>query len=84
MGEREETLARESSLGEIEASVRIWSIKEAMAKALGINLAQSWEKVEVKGVEQNKSLAFMEKKEYTAVHDTVGNHLFTVTKRPAK
>jgi phosphopantetheinyl transferase len=78
MKEREELLAVKSSLGEIEASVRIWSIKEAMSKAFGINLAQSWEKVEIKGVGRNRSLALMEKKEYTAFHDTVDNHLFTM------
>ena len=78
MKEGEEILVRNSSLGEIEASVRIWSIKEAMSKALGINLAQSWEKVEIKDIGQNKSIVLMEKQEYTAFHDTVGNHLFTM------
>jgi phosphopantetheinyl transferase len=78
MGEWEEILAKESSLGQIEASVRIWSIKEAMSKALGINLAESWEKVEIKGIGKNRSLALMEKREYAAVHDIVGNHLFTM------
>jgi len=78
MKEREEILAKNSSLGEIEASIRIWSIKEAMSKALGINLAQSWEKVEIKDVGQNESLVFMEKHEYTAIHDTLDNHLFTM------
>lgn len=78
MKEREKILAKNSSLGEIESSVRIWSIKEAMSKALGINLAQSWEKVETKDVGQNKSLVLMEKQEYTAIHDTVDNHLFTM------
>ena len=81
MKEREEILAINSSLGETGASVRIWSIKEAMSKALGINLAQSWEKVEIKDIGQNKSLVLMEKREYTAIHDTVDNHLFTMITR---
>ena len=78
MKEKEEILAINSSLGEIESSVRIWSIKEAMSKAIGINLAQSWEKVGIKEVGQNESLVFMEKHEYTAIHDTLDNHLFTM------
>jgi len=78
MKEREEILARNSSLGEIEASIRIWSIKEAICKALGITLAQAWEKVEIKNVGQNKSLVFMEKNEYTAIHDMLDNHVFTM------
>jgi len=52
-----------------------------MAKALGINLAQSWERVEIKDIGQNKSLVLMEKREYTAIHDTVDNHLFTMITR---
>ena len=78
MNEREEILAKNSSLGEIEASVRIWSIKEAISKAFGINLAKAWEKVEIKDVGQNKSLVFMEKHEYTAIHDVLDNHVFTM------
>jgi len=81
MKEREEILARNSPFGEIAASVRIWSIKEAISKALGITLAQAWEKVEIKDVGQNKSLVFMEERGYTAIHDTVNNHLFTMITR---
>ncbi|MBW1869957.1 MAG: polyketide synthase dehydratase domain-containing protein [Deltaproteobacteria bacterium] len=78
MKEREEILARNSPLGEIEASVRIWSIKEAISKALGITLAQAWEKAEITDVGQEKSLVFMEEREYTAIHDTLDNHVFTM------
>ena len=78
MKEREEILARNSPIGEIEASVRIWSIKEALSKALGITLAQAWEQVEIKDVGQNKSLVFMEKHDYTAIHDILDNHVFTM------
>jgi phosphopantetheinyl transferase len=78
MKEREEILAKNSSLGEIEASVRIWSIKEAMSKTFGITLAQAWDKVEIMDVGQNKSLVFMEKQRYPAIHDILENHLFTM------
>lgn len=78
MNEKEEILAKNASIGEIEASVRVWSIKEAMSKALDINLAESWKKVKIKDVWQNRSLVLMEKQEYTAFHDTVDNHLFTI------
>ena len=37
-------------MGEIEASIRIWSIKEAVTKALGIKLTEAWKKVEVKEI----------------------------------
>jgi len=65
-------------LGAVEASVRIWSIKEAMTKALGMDMAQSWDRVEVRDVGENKSLVLMEQMEYSAWHDSMDNHLFTL------
>ncbi|MBW2047343.1 MAG: polyketide synthase dehydratase domain-containing protein [Deltaproteobacteria bacterium] len=78
MGEREEMLVMDSPLGAVEASVRIWSIKEAMTKALGMDMAQSWDRVEVRDVGENKSLVLMEQMEYSAWHDSMDNHLFTL------
>ena len=78
MNDREEILVRNSPIGEIEASVRIWSIKEAISKALGITLARAWEKAEVTDLGKEKSLVFMDKHEYTVIHDMLNNHLFTL------
>jgi len=78
MNETERSLVQDSPLGEIEASVRIWTIKEAISKALDMRLADSWERVLVKEIGVNKSSMEIDNKGHTAFHDTVDNHLFTI------
>ncbi len=81
MNEREQAMLQESSLGDIEAAVRIWSIKEAGAKALGITLAQSWYQVQVKTVGQHESdFQIGERDSFTALHGVVGKHVFTLVR----
>lgn len=78
MNEEETSLVKDSPLGEIEASIRIWTIKEAVSKALDIKLADSWERVSVKDVGMNKSNMEIDNEGHTAFHDRVDNHLFTI------
>lgn len=83
MSSAEEILARESLLNEIEASVRIWSIKEAVAKALDINLADAWNRVQVVNVKKSRSRVQIDSLgTYSAFHDTVNRHLFTIIEIP--
>jgi len=79
MSAAEQVLSRESGLGEIEAAVRIWSIKEAAAKALDITLAAAWHRVGVYDVGAFESRFQIDGQgTYTAVHDAVGQHVFTL------
>ena len=79
MSEEEQALVHESHLGEIEAAVRIWSIKEAVTKALDITLADSWNRVQVRAVGQyESSIQIDDKGPITVVHDVVGRHVFTL------
>ena len=79
MSEKEQALVQESSLGAMEAAVRIWSIKEAVAKALGITLAHSWNRVEVKAIDRHESRFHIGEKDFcAAVHGVVGQHVFTL------
>jgi 4'-phosphopantetheinyl transferase EntD len=78
MTETEKELVRDSSLGEVEASIRVWSIKEAVSKAFGISLADAWEKVVVKDIGRNRSSILMEGRNYTAFHAKVDDHVFTI------
>jgi phosphopantetheinyl transferase len=79
MSESEQALVLTSPLDEIEAAVRIWSIKEAVAKARDIPLAAAWERVRVCSVGRFESRFQVDEKELlTAVHDTVGPHVFTL------
>jgi len=43
-----------------------------------MDMAQSWDRVEVRDVGENKSLVLMEQMEYSAWHDSMDNHLFTL------
>jgi phosphopantetheinyl transferase len=75
----EEALVRASALGEVAAAVRIWSVKEAVTKALDITLAAAWERVEATAVGEDESRLRVDgREEVCAVHDRVGEHVFTV------
>jgi phosphopantetheinyl transferase len=75
----EQDLVRESPLGETESAIKIWSIKEAAAKALQIPLADAWHRVAVLDVGESESrLRVDERQTYSAFHDIVGPHIFTL------
>lgn len=79
MSDSEQLLAGNSALGEMEAAVRIWSIKEAAAKAFGMNLAESWNSVRVSRIGLSESKFRVDGKGVSvATHDQVGRHLFTL------
>jgi phosphopantetheinyl transferase len=75
----EEVLVRESALGEVEAALRVWSVKEAVTKALEIALAAAWQRVEVTALAPFESRFRIDGREgLRAVHDRVGEHVFTL------
>ena len=82
MNEAEQSLAKVSSLGEIQASLRVWSIKEAVSKALDIKLTDAWHSVRVTDIGSDKSRILIDKErrwQYVpAFHDTVDDHVFTL------
>ncbi len=82
MHEEELSLVREHSIGEMEASARVWSIKEAVSKALGIHLAGAWEKTMVLEVGDKQSLFQIDGISQTAIHAVVDSHLFTLVIMP--
>ena len=82
MNKKEQALVQESQLGEIEAAVRIWSIKEAVAKALDISLADSWNRVQIRAVGHSESSFQIDDSDpCTGFHDTVGQHVITLVCR---
>jgi phosphopantetheinyl transferase len=79
MNAAEEALVRASPLGEVPAALRVWSVKEAVTKALDIALAAAWQRVQVIALEPFESrLRLDDREEQRAVHDRVGEHLFTL------
>jgi phosphopantetheinyl transferase len=82
MSAQEEALGRASRLGEIETAVRIWSIKEAVTKALDITLTDGWHRVQVRSVGSAESRFQIDDQDpCTAVHAAVGQHVFTLVCR---
>lgn len=75
----EQTRIEESSLAPARAALQAWSAKEAAAKALGIDLAETWERVRVALLSEKESrLEIDDGRWLTAVHATVEGHLFTL------
>ncbi|MFO7599072.1 MAG: polyketide synthase dehydratase domain-containing protein [Candidatus Desulfacyla sp.] len=82
MNEKERRLVEASPLGEIEASVRVWTAKEAAAKALDMGLAESWEKVSLKDIGRDRSILQIGDRNHEAFHEAIGGHAFTVVNIP--
>jgi phosphopantetheinyl transferase len=78
MNTTEQKLVRHSTMEETSAAVRIWSIKETVAKAMGMNLADAWARVTVIAVNEIKSEFRVGGDILTAQHVTVDEHLFTL------
>ncbi len=78
MSDEEQGLARSFAPGPVEGALRVWSIKEAVTKALDVHLSESWRIVEVKNLGENESLAQVGDRRAAVFHDLVGEHLFTL------
>ncbi len=78
MNEAEAALSETSALGDIAASLRIWSIKECVSKALDLKLYEAWRLSEVVRVGGSESAVVVDGREYAAWHDQVDDHLFTL------
>jgi phosphopantetheinyl transferase len=84
MHKPEEELTKHFSKGEVEAAVRIWSAKEAAAKALDMPLARAWDRVALTAIGLNESqLHVKDRGAFTVSHDTVDSHLFTLFNQQA-
>ena len=78
MSKTERGLLRESILDQQQAATRIWSIKEAVAKARGMHLAEAWERVQVTALQAARSDFSLAREKMTARHAVVDDHLFTL------
>jgi phosphopantetheinyl transferase len=78
MHDEEQSLVKSHPIGEIEASTRVWSIKEAVTKATGLNLAQAWKRTAVLEVGEEKSVMLIDHDRVEAIHAVVDGHLFTM------
>lgn len=74
--ERQQVL--DNALGEEEAAVRIWSIKEAAAKIFGMNLAEAWHQVRVTRIGRESSRFEMDGSTHEAYHAQVDEHVVSL------
>ncbi|MFH0976917.1 MAG: 4'-phosphopantetheinyl transferase superfamily protein [Spirochaetota bacterium] len=78
MSEEEQNLVDSSGLEKKAACLRIWSIKEAVTKALDIDLTGSWKSVQVMDIGENITKFLINNIENNAYHCTIDNHIFTL------
>jgi phosphopantetheinyl transferase len=80
MGASELALADASSLDVLPASLRVWSIKEGVAKAVNMPIGETWKRVAVTHIGEHESRLTVDGRPFAAYHDTVDDHLFTLVK----
>jgi 4'-phosphopantetheinyl transferase EntD len=83
MTDEEMTLTENDTLGLAEASIRVWSIKEAVSKLKDKPLPESWHTVSVDEIGRHMSRLTVTGERYRAFHDAVDDHVFTLIKKVA-
>jgi phosphopantetheinyl transferase len=78
MSPEESALVSTSPLGEIEACLRIWSIKEGVAKISNLPLPRAWKATHVHGIGWETSQLTLAGEPARAFHTAVEGHLFTL------
>ncbi len=79
MSETEQQLLHRTALGRPQTAVRIWSAKEAVAKAKKIPLAEAWHRTEINAVEAGASRMTLDGRQpCEAVHAVVDDSIFTL------
>jgi phosphopantetheinyl transferase len=78
MRDEELSLVKSHPMGEMEASMRVWSIKEAAAKAAGLHLTHVWKNTVMQEIGEEKSAVLIDHNRIEAVHAVVEGHLFTI------
>ena len=75
----EQALVKQATMDDAAAALRVWSAKEAAAKATGHDLAGVWQRVRVSRITAAESRLVMDgSTTITAWHTLVDDHLFTL------
>lgn len=70
-----------SPLGVLPATLRVWSIKEGVTKAINLPIGEAWKRADVFEIGVNESRLTVNDQKFVAFHDTVDDHVFTLVKR---
>ncbi len=82
MIDEEKRLVSDFPLGEEEGSVRVWTVKEAAAKALAVSLPEAWKRAVVTAIGPAESLARVGDLHVVARHETLEGHVFSLLELP--
>lgn len=74
----EQTLLRCPALGDVEFSMRVWSVKESSAKLLNADFIKICKAANVIIVGKDNSEMRVDEKMYIGYHDIIDKHLFTI------
>lgn len=74
----EQGLISESELGTDRTVLRAWTMKEAAAKALDLDLVQAWHEVQVLRIGEEKSLARVKGMETSFTHLEIQGHVLSL------
>lgn len=75
----EQQVVMTSTEGPVGAAVRVWTMKEAVAKMLNINLAEAWVRAHVLAIEAEQSrIRIADGPEACVLHQRIEDHLFTL------
>ena len=66
-----------------ETATRLWTIKEAAAKALNVDLPIAWDRVQVEASRPSSSEVLVDGARVEAWHEVIDDHLFTVLQVPS-
>ncbi len=78
LGDNEQLLVSKSPLGTTETLIRIWTVKEAAAKALDMNLAQAFRQVQVLSVKKDTCEVVVRDRHFMASCAQIENHVVTI------
>ena len=79
MSDAEQAMVAAAPMGPAPAAVRVWTTKEAAAKALGMTLAQAISRVQITAVGDRESRVVVDAAaSWTVWHDMIDDHLFTL------
>lgn len=78
MSPLERSLISKTNLGRDRTVVRAWTMKEAAAKALDLDLVQAWREVKVLRIGAEKSLAKIKDRETSFTHIEIQGHVISL------
>ncbi|MBN1496386.1 MAG: polyketide synthase dehydratase domain-containing protein [Spirochaetes bacterium] len=78
MQNQEIALVRGHPLGEMKASIRVWSVKEAVSKASGLHIVEAWRRSSVQEIKSDATVIALDGTPYHAAHAVFDGHIVTI------